>query len=242
MKSYRLSHQSERKTKRYEEEIYRRGSYDDLIWQEERKILVHELKKLKERIFRVRYLDFACGTGRIIEYVEKKVDESIGVDIAREMLAIAKERLTHSRLIEADITINDVLRGQTFDLITAFRIFLNAEPPLRDAIFAALAPKLSHDGIFIFNIHGNTWSFRLPMIGWYRLFCGRRLNHLSYWRIKHLLARHGLYIERFYGFGIIPKPFYRFCPRISFFFDRLLARIPFIKYISYNLIFVGKRV
>lgn len=238
MKSYRLSHQSQYKTERYERDVYRAGSYDDIVWQEEKKILDRELKKLKELIAHVRYFDFGCGTGRIIGYLEHKVDESIGVDIAREMLALAKEKLRRSRLIEADITTDDVLGGQKFNLITAFRVLLNAEPSLQEAIAKTLASKLSHDGIFIFNIHGNTWSFRLPMVWWYRLYHGRRLNHLSYRQTKRLLARHGLRIERLYGFGIIPKPFYRFFPRISFALDRFFARVPFIKYISYNLIFV----
>lgn len=238
MKNYRLSHQSDIKTKQYEEEVYRLGSYDDFVWQEEKRILDCELKKLKERIAHARYLDFGCGTGRIIGYLEHKVDESIGVDIAREMLALAKEKLRRSRLIEADITTDDVLGGQKFNIITAFRIFLNAEPSLREAIVKTLAQKLSRDGIFIFNIHGNTWSFRLPMVWWYRLRYGRRLNHLSYWHVKRLVARHGLHIERLYGFGIIPKPCYRFFPRISFTLDRFFAHVPFIKYISYNLIFV----
>ncbi len=241
MRDYRLSHQSEIKTKRYERDVYRAGSYDDGIWQEEKKILDCELGLLKKQIPVLRYLDFGCGTGRIIGYLEHKVDKSTGVDIAREMLAIAKEKLRCSRLIEADITTDDVLRGQKFDIITAFRIFLNAEPPLRDAILKALAQKLSQDGIFIFNIHGNTWSFRLPMVWWYRLR-GRHLNHLSYKQIKKMAARHGLRIERLYGFGFVPKVLYRLCPRKSFAVDRLLARVPLIKYISYHLIFVCKRV
>ncbi len=241
MKNYRLSHQSAVKTERYERDVYRVGSYDDYVWQEEKKILDYELVLLKKQIPYVRYFDFGCGTGRIIGYVETKVDQSVGVDIAHEMLTIAKEKLHRSRLVEADITTNDVLRGQSFDIMTAFRILLNAEPPLRDAILAVLAPKLFANGVFIFNIHGNTWSFRLPMVWWYRLR-GRRLNHLSYRKTKHMLARHGLCIGRLYGFGVIPKPFYRLCPHTSFFLDRLIARIPFIKYISYNLIFVCKRV
>lgn len=240
MKDYRLSHQSNIKTKRYEEEVYRAGSYDDYVWQEEKKILDRELDLLKKRIPAPRYLDFGCGTGRIIGYLENKVDESVGVDIAAEMLAFAKEKLRRSRIIEADITVNDVLRGETFNIITAFRILLNAEPPLREAIMKALVPKLSQDGIFIFNIHGNTWSFRMPMVWWYRLR-GRRLNHVSYRQIKYLLARHGLRVKRLYGFGLIPKLFYRFLPRASFVFDRFLAHVPFIKYISYNLIFVCKQ-
>lgn len=241
MKDYRLSHQSKLKTDRYEGDIYRAGSYDDYVWQEEKKILDYELSRIKERISSVRYLDFACGTGRIIGHLEDRVKESVGVDISEEMLAKAKEKLHRSELIVADITTDDVLRGKTFDLVTAFRVLLNAEPPLCDAILQTLTPKLSQDGIFIFNIHGNTWSFRLLIVWWYRLR-GRRLNHLSHGRVKAMLLRHGLRIAHLYGFGIVPKPFYRLCPRVSFLFDRFFSRIPFIKYISYNLIFVCKKV
>ena len=241
MKNYRLSHQSGIKTKRYEEDVYRIGSYDDFVWQEEKKILDRELRVLKKRIPAPRYLDFACGTGRIIGYLENHVAESVGVDISREMLAVAKEKLHRSHLVEADITADDVLRGQTFDIITAFRFFLNAEPSLRETALKPLPQKLSPDGILIFNIHGNTWSFRLPMVWWYRLR-GRHLNHFSYWQTKRLAAPHGLFIQRLYGFGLIPKPLYRLCPYVCFVLDRFFARIPFIKYISYNLIFVCKRV
>jgi predicted TPR repeat methyltransferase len=241
MKDYRLSHQSTIKTERYERDVYRAGSYDDYVWQEEKIILDGELAFLKKRVSPVRYLDFGCGTGRIIAHLEHQVGQSLGVDIAGEMLAVAKEKVRYSRLIEADLTTHDVLRGQQFDIITAFRIFLNAEPSLRDAILNVLAPKLSSDGVFIFNIHGNTWSFRLPMVWWYRLR-GRHLNHLSYRKAKQMLARQGLSIVRFYGFGIIPKPFYRFFPRASFALDRFFAYAPFITYISYNLIFVCKKI
>ena len=242
MKNYRLSHQSAVKTERYERDVYRVGSYDDYVWQEEKRILDRELDLLKEQIPKPRYLDFGCGTGRIIGYVETKVDQSVGVDIAREMLSIAKEKLHRSRLVEADITTDDVLDGQKFTIITAFRFLLNAEPPLREAIIKILAPKLAHEGVFIFNIHGNTWSFRLPMVWWYHMRYGRRLNHLSCGRIKKMLTRHGLSIKRLYGFGVIPKPLYRLCPRTSFALDRLLVYIPFIKYISYNLIFACKHI
>lgn len=241
MKSYRLSHQSDIKTKRYEEDVYRRGSYDDYVWQEEKKILDRELKTLKDRIERVRYLDFGCGTGRIIGHLEHKVDQSVGVDIASQMLAIAQEKLRRSELIEADLTVRDLLKGRIFDFITVFRIFLNAEPPLRDAIVKTLAPKLSPGGILMFNIHGNTLSFRLPMVWWYRAR-NRRLNHLSYWHGKRFVTRHGLRITRLYGFGVVPKLFYRFFPRVSFTLDKFFARFPFTKYISYNLIFICKRV
>jgi predicted TPR repeat methyltransferase len=222
----------------YEYEVYRPGSYDDLVWQEEQKILAQELAWLKRRVPAPRYLDFACGTGRIIAYLEDQLGESMGVDISDTMLAIAREKLQRSTLMRTDLTREDTLKGQQFDLITAFRFFLNAEPTLRSAALKILAPKLTSEGVFVFNIHGNTWSFRLLMLMWYRLH-GKHISHLSYWRVKALIASYNLKIIRFYGFGVIPKIFYRFLPKAPLLFvDHLLAVIPFVKYFSYNLIFV----
>ncbi len=233
-KSYRLSHQREIKAERYESIVYGPGSYDEFMWQWEKKILDKEVSKIKD----ARYLDFGCGTGRVTEYLEGRVRESTGVDNAHAMLVRAKARVRQSRIIEADLTIKDVLSEQRFDLITAFRIFLNAEPALRQDILEVLVPKIAPGGIFVFNIHGNTFSYRLLMMLWY-LIRGRHLNHLSYWGTKQMLKPFGLKVMRTYGFGIIPKPLYRLMPKkITLFFDNLLAHIPFLKYISYNMVFI----
>jgi len=235
--SYRISHQSTRITDRYRGIVYAQGSYDDIIWQEEKKVLDRELEGLNVE----RYLDFACGTGRIIAYLENRVKNSLGIDISKEMLEVAREQVNHSELLETDLTRSDVLVGKTFDLITAFRFFRNAEPELRNDALRVLNLKLTGDGVLIFNIHGNTWSYLLLMLVWYRLG-GRNLNHMSYREVKQMLTSHGFYIVRMYGFGIVPKPLYQLLP-VAFLLriERAFLKIPFAKYISYNLIFVCKR-
>ena len=85
------------------------------------------------------------------------------------------------------------------------------------------------------------FSLVLLMVLWYKLF-GRRLNHLSYLGARRMIEQHGMRVVRAYGFGIIPKPLYRYLPkRALFFLDSMLAKIPFFKYISYNMIFVCTR-
>ena len=233
-RSYRLSHQREITAERYETIMYGLGSYDACMWEWEKKILDKEVDRIRD----ARYLDFGCGTGRILSYLEGRVKESTGVDNSHVMLERAKMQARQSRIIEVDITTDDVLQGQQYDLITAFRIFLNAEPALRCDILRILVPKIAPGGTFIFNIHGNTFSYRFLMVLWYRMR-GRHLHHLSYWGVKRMLAPFNCKIERMYGFGIIPKPLYRFVPkRPLFMLDCLLARIPLFKYISYNMVFV----
>jgi len=242
MKSYRESHQRIIVTERYEGIIYGPTSYDSYLWEAEKKILLRELDVLVRQKAQPRLLDFACGTGRVIEYLEGRVGESVGVDISREMLDLARPKLRHSELVEGDLTRLDLLPGREFDLITAFRFFLNAEPMLRQEALDVLISKLARGGTLIFNIHGNTWSFRLVMAWWYWLVKGRKLNHISYWGSKKLLESHGLVIERFYGVGVVPKPLYRYLPRFIFSAcDRIWAGLPLARYFSYNLIFVCRK-
>ncbi len=242
MKDYKRSHMEERIARQYEEVVYRAGSYDDMLWQWEQGILWRELDWLKKEIPNVSMLDFAAGTGRILAFLEDKVGLAVGIDNAEAMLARARACVKKAELICADITESDVLIGKQFDYITAFRFFLNAEPDLRDAAFQALVPKLRDErSVFIFNIHGNLWSHRLFSKLWYRMR-GRRLNTMTVRQVRQLVRRHGLEVVRWCGFGVKPKIFYRiFGARFMFAIDSLLAQIPWMKYISYNLIFVCRR-
>jgi SAM-dependent methyltransferase len=238
MKPYRESHITKRIADRYQDVVYADDTFDSILWREEKKILDHEVSLIQNP----RYLDFACGTGRILSYLEGDMKESVGVDNSKEMLKIASSKVSKSKLVLGDITAHDVLKGSEFDLITAFRFFLNAEPSLRDDALRVLVPKLAPDGVFIFNIHGNSFSYRIFIVVWYALF-GRHLNHVSHLGIRRMIKSHGIKIVRMYGFGIVPKVLYRFLPkRLLYSLDRMFAKIPVLKFFSYNLIFVCKRI
>lgn len=242
MKDYRISHTSERIVRQYEEVVYRAGSYDDMLWQREKEILKQEVEKLRKQVRDIEYLDFGCGTGRILVFLEEYMRRSVGVDPAEAMIAVARECSKQAELVVADITRDDTLSGQQFDLITAFRVFLNSQPDLREEMLSVLVPKLRDDrSRFIFNIHGNLISFRFFTKLWYMLR-GRRLNTMTVSAVKHMAERHGLEIVRWYGFGVKPKIFYRLLgARFMFAVDSLLSKIPWMKYISYDLVFVCKR-
>jgi len=242
--SYRESHKTERKSRMYEELVYKQGSYDDMVWQYEKKLLDMELARLKERVPSVlRYLDFGCGTGRILGYLEEEVGEATGVDNAASMLAYARNQVKKAKLIEADLTEHDVLAGEEYDFITAFRIFLNAEPVLRKEMMRVLTPKMrDENSIFIFNMHGNIWSHRLFTKLWLTLR-GRRLNTISYWQARRFAEAHGLFVERWYGFGVLPKVFYRWFGSTRMYrLDNMFARVPFMRYMAYDLVFVCKKI
>src|SRR5690348_278614 len=82
----------------------------------------------------IAYLDFACGTGRILAHLYQRVAVATGVDVSSSMMEVARELAPGAELIEADLTQRDVLQDRRFDLITAFRFFPNAERELRQAV------------------------------------------------------------------------------------------------------------
>lgn len=239
MKDYRISHISERKSIQYEYDIFKRGSYDDFLWQVEHEIIQREFAYFANQIANMHYLDFACGTGRILALGEQYAQESIGIDIAPAMLDIARNKIKHSSLILGDLTREDYFRYQSFDIITAFRFFLNAQCELQDSAMKVLVSKLrDRDSVLIFNMHGNMWSHRILTKLWYWIR-GHRLNVSSYWRVKLLTKKHDLKIIRWYGFGWVPKVFYRiFDSSTMFALDRVIAKIPGARYFAYDLIFV----
>ncbi|OGZ43170.1 MAG: hypothetical protein A3J55_02075 [Candidatus Ryanbacteria bacterium RIFCSPHIGHO2_02_FULL_45_17b] len=239
---YRISHQSEQVSRVYDEVLYKQGTYDDALWRWEQCILEKEITLLQTKATPISLLDFACGTGRILTFLENKVNNAVGVDIAEEMLSRARQVVQNARLIKADLTRIDALRGEPFDLVTAFRFFLNAEPVLREEAMAVLFQKLrNQDSLLIFNIHGNLWSHRVfTKIGlWFR---GKRLSVSTRREMELLARRHGLEMARWYGFGILPKIAYRVIgSRIAHGIDKILSHIPGMRFISYDLVFVCKK-
>lgn len=135
-----------------------------------------------------RYLDFACGTGRITQTVAPLARESVGVDLSPSMLSVAREKCPGTRFVEADITRKSVDLG-TFDLVTAFRFLGNAQDELRDAALAAIARVLRSGGHLVVNSHRNPLA---PQALLHRLTGGTHGMDLHYFKLKRLLARHGL--------------------------------------------------
>src|SRR5438874_9368849 len=85
----------------------------------------HHLGRVLQKLYASRiprYLDFACGTGRITQRVEPLAVESIGVDVSESMLAAARLKCQKTRFVCVDLTREEPDLG-TFDLVTSFRFF-----------------------------------------------------------------------------------------------------------------------
>jgi SAM-dependent methyltransferase len=160
----------------------------------------------KEVVFReasgfIDHLDFACGTGRWLSL--PNTQNSYGVDVSESMLKTARRNSPDSKIFKFNFKELDELKGLSFDLITAFRFFPNADLELRRDAMRYIADKLNHNGTLILNNHRNFWS--LPYIFFRFLFLGFWQAGMSHKQVVDLLEGSGLRVVKSYSLGIIPQ-------------------------------------
>jgi ubiquinone/menaquinone biosynthesis C-methylase UbiE len=202
---YRLSHLKDGKGQAYDKS-FKDKSYRRYIWFWEKTILKKILQEYFPDKFPIKYLDFACGTGRIIGYLEDTVSLSVGVDVSESMLSVARNNVKKSSIINADLTRVNILLGRKFNLVTAFRFFLNAQPELRNSAFRAIYDILADSGYLVFNIHMNEGCVLQRIYSlYYRIMRNRKIFHfMSYRDIEELVQRNGFKIVSTFHFGILP--------------------------------------
>lgn len=223
--TYIESHKEQGYGSKYDR-LYRSGSYENKIWCLEKEIILNKILKNKKI---KKYIDFACGTGRLISVLENYSLESIGIDVSESMLEEARKKLKKSSLIEINV-LEDNSMDEKFkesDLITAFRFFLNAEPQLRTQAINKLSQYLAQDGLLIFNIHGNKYSLYFLYVQLYNLvkriiyfLLNRKPKIFSFKKCLSLQdiqkfisnSNSNLQIETIYTYGRIPRIISRFMP------------------------------
>lgn len=191
---YRLSHL--RKGEDYDHDIAG-GPFDAYMTQREAVLL----PRLVTALFPggvPRYLDFACGTGRITSLVAPLARESFGVDVSDTMVEQARVKCPQTTFVIRDITAQPLDHAR-FDLATAFRFFGNAQDDLRRSAFRAVSRHLVPGGYFVFNNHRNRGSGRARL----QRVTGRYQDHadLDLAGLHRLVEPAGLRIERTVGIG-----------------------------------------
>jgi len=139
-----------------------------------------------------RYLDFACGTGRVTSVVAPLARESVGVDISPSMLEAARGKLPATTFHQCDLT-REALDLGRFDLVTSFRFFGNAQDELRDKVLGALVSRLAPGGRLVINSHRNPRALYALLDRLTGGDDGGMDLHLP--KLRRLLHRHGLKIE-----------------------------------------------
>lgn len=212
---YRSSHAGPGYGLRYDTH-YAKGYYAALYREVEVPILNELFAELSRKGSSL--LDFACGTGRITRVALPHFDRVAGVDVSRAMLDRARARLPGCELIEQDLTVRPL--AEKFDIVTAFRFFLNAEDKLRREALAAIRRQLRPDGYLVCNVHMNPASLTGLVYRLLGSLRGRVLhNTLSLHAFEALLRENGFRVERVVWYGILPRPGHLF-PRV---FDRIVG-------------------
>lgn len=235
MYDYRDSHKAPNKGLEYHAK-FSKNPHRSMIWEMEKSALDDVIGELfGGRTY--RHLDFACGTGRIIEHLQGRAAESVGIDVSESMLAVARPRLASAEFLNVDITCGDVLGDRQFDLITAFRFFPNAQDELRRGAIAGLVRHLSPGGYLIFNNHKNytSLSYRVG-----RFLTRRPLGEMRESEVKEMLQDAGLKIIRVCHMGVVPSTDrYRIAPiPVLHWMEKKFAKIKILRSFASNVIYI----
>jgi predicted TPR repeat methyltransferase len=238
--SYVDSHKDPAKGRQYDA-YYASDPWARYLWSREQEVLAQALE-LYFGQRSVRALDFACGTGRICGFLETRVASCTGVDVSEAMLGQARVKLQRTVLHKANLLEQNPFEKESFDLITAFRFFVNAEPELRRAALRALAPLLAPDGCLIFNNHQN---LNAPYMRVTRAYAGWRgfqaFNVLSIAECRALVAEVGLEIVHVFPVGMFRLPKLNLPSALYRVADRLAGAADFTARWSMSPILVARR-
>ena len=119
------------------------------------------------------------------------------------MIEVAKKKFPEIVFYKRDIA-EEIIK-ERFDLITAFRFFLNAEAPLKKLIFEKLHGLLENDGYLLFNIHMNSCSFLFIMSRLKYLLGLSKIkqNGMSYGDVKKIIESSGYHIVHSRGYSFL---------------------------------------
>ena len=182
-----------------------RGGFDSYMADQESKLLSGIVPTLFPGGVR-RYLDFACGTGRVTRILEPLADESYGVDVSETMVGQARRKCSRTTFVIGDIT-RGHLGLQPMNLVSAFRFFGNAQHELRRAVLRTLRGLVAPGGYLIINNHRNPWSLHNLLLC---LKGEKQPVDLSYAKLRRLLDESGFRLVSVYGIGL-----WVFCYRLS---------------------------
>ncbi len=242
---YRYKFETPQEARQYDDVEYAPTGYPAILWETEKRLLLEELRRLRSRCARIDYLDFACGSGRALAFVEPYVNSATGVDVSESMLEIARSKVTRAHLLCADITADGSSIDCKYDLITAFRFLLNSSSSLRRAALKALAGRLrNRESRLILNNHGSLYSHKL--IAWpyhrFRQLLGHLApSYLVHSEIASAIANAELEIVAIHGYGLLgAKALNLLTPRQLQKLEDAFADMPVIRKIGVNQMYVAR--
>jgi|GEM_PF-2827941 len=230
--------------------------FELLLFELEKRVLFKQVEEIEKVLPSISYLDFACGTGRIIALFDGDFDKALGVDTNPTQLEVARQKAAHASFIEGNIVTDPgLIADGSVNLITSFRLMLNLEPDNRGVILRELHRTLSDGGYLIVDNHMNRYSF----LGLIALFMRKVLrypdksnlqpgqkgiiNTMTERQMRRLLKMSGFELLQVARCGILPghKSFCLLPEKLLIPVESFLSRIPVVNLLSKNQIFLCKK-
>lgn len=227
------------------------------IYRLEHAILRDIFRRLRSSDPETAYLDYACGTGRIITLFGDLIRTKVGVDTSAGQLAIARQKAPDAEFLQGNVVTDpDLLGNRRFNLITAFRLLLNLEPQNRATILRALSYWLTQDGYLVVDNHMNRYS----ALGLAALFAnkvlripkkpvmqpGRRgiISTMSEFEMRRVLTEAGLEAVEVHRIFVLPghNRLQLLPTRWLVPVETLLSRVPGLSLLAKNQIYVCRRI
>lgn len=190
-----------------------------------------------------RYLDFACGTGRVLKLGSRFFSDAVGIDISEDMLCVARERVPQAKVYCLDVTREPDTEVGNFECVTLFRFLLNAEPQLRTEVLTWLAAHMPVGSTLIGNNHMESASVSGLITAMANGLFARGRNRLSRREVEAMLTAAGFRLERWAGYRVLPtimgKPVLG--ERLQLALERKLARFGLERF-GVEQVFVARRV
>ena len=235
-------------------------AYEQVVQSKHIRLIYNLEKDIIEKIFseidskEKTLMDFACGSGRWTSVLEKHFLNVVGVDVSEQMISVARKKCENTEFVVTDITsdkIDEALKGKKFDVITAFRFYKNAQDSLRKEATAELPKYLKDDGLFIFDLHLNTFSIMgilasiTRFLKFSELFGISKLQirTMSLSQIRKIFTNSEFEIVDYYGMGILPgRSNYIMLPqKLLYKVESFFTRHKILRNISYNILVIAKK-
>lgn len=143
----------------------------------------------------LKILDIGCGTGQLIQELSQLVGEVdyLGIDVAKNMIALAKENNTSSKIRFINVCVDDFVTDEEFDIILcthAFPYFPNKRETMQKMY------SLCKSGGKIILVSSSTNNIKDWFANLLVKFHTSRATYLSIPRMTHLFTSAGFEVTR----------------------------------------------
>lgn len=118
---------------------------------------LHFIKKYLKKKGKV--LDFGCGNGRLVDFLEETELNYTGVDTSQKLLEIAQKKYPNKSFVQIKNEGKLPFENNEFDMIFAIAVFHHFTPKMVDNALAEMNRILKDDGILVLTIW-NLWNVK----------------------------------------------------------------------------------